>query len=397
MQQQPFKPFSYRIFLRYRSLCHIQRKQLEVTPVQISTRTSLATLHEEHCDTEPLYIHYLIVRFFYMTSTTTPTYFQTMTSATSAPQPSAPQPSALPPSTNPSEPSNSQPPPNTTTSKVEPHRKPLLRLELRDLSSTGTQSFLRLLHASTALEHAVDTVLRLLYTDMDRDCIPPTRSVTLILRSMGGVAYTTGTDLDDDHKEIHFSTDYISHVPESRLKEEMMGVIIHEMVHCWQWNGKGHAPGGLIEGIADWVRLKAGRAPPHWRRHCDGKWDSGYERTGYFLEWLEEKHGSDVVSRINEGLRGSKYDEVQFWQKCCGKGIEALWAEYKAFLGDGEKKEDEGEEGQDSKRDGGQQDTDQHEDDEEHAEQDKTNDRREALRKARRGGNMMVPVRPDRS
>ncbi len=39
--------------------------------------------------------------------------------------------------------------------------------------------------------------------------VPPTRSVTVVLRDMGGVAYTTGTELDNDHKEIHFSLGYI--------------------------------------------------------------------------------------------------------------------------------------------------------------------------------------------
>ncbi|KAF8672392.1 hypothetical protein HU200_049598 [Digitaria exilis] len=32
----------------------------------------------------------------------------------------------------------------------------------------------------------------------------------------------------------------------------------HETTHVWQWNEQGQANGGLIEGIADYVRLKAG-------------------------------------------------------------------------------------------------------------------------------------------
>ncbi|KAK6946046.1 basic secretory protein [Dillenia turbinata] len=30
------------------------------------------------------------------------------------------------------------------------------------------------------------------------------------------------------------------------------------MNHVWQWSGNGQAPGGLIEGFADYTRLKAG-------------------------------------------------------------------------------------------------------------------------------------------
>jgi hypothetical protein len=67
---------------------------------------------------------------------------------------------------------------------------------------------------------------------------------------MGGVAYATGSRLDDDHKEIHFSTDYISKIDEKRIVEEITGVLQHELVHCFQRNGQGSCPGGLVEGIA---------------------------------------------------------------------------------------------------------------------------------------------------
>lgn len=262
-------------------------------------------------------------------------------STASASQLSVPQPSALPPSSD----TSHRPQRETTTpdaisgSKVKAPRKPLLRLELRDLSDDGTRAFLRLLHATTALEDAVDAVLRHLYTGLKTHCIPPTRSITLVLRSMNGVAYTTGRDIDEDHKEIHLSTDYINHVPDSRKKEEIQGVIVHEMVHCWQHNALGTAPGGLIEGIADWVRLKAGFAPPHWKRTADGDWDAGYERTGFFLEWLEDAHGAEIVRKINDELRGCQYESHQFWHKCCGRSVDHLWSDYKSSLGDGDSKQ----------------------------------------------------------
>ena len=62
------------------------------------------------------------------------------------------------------------------------------------------------------------------------DLIPSVRSVTLVLRSMGGIAYTTGSELDGDHKEIHFSTDYIGGLSVERVKHEILGVVRHEMV-----------------------------------------------------------------------------------------------------------------------------------------------------------------------
>ena len=63
---------------------------------------------------------------------------------------------------------------------------------------------------------------------------------------MDGVAYTFGSEI---YKEIHFSLDHIRN-SESRAKDEILGVLVHEMVHCYQYNGQGKCPGGLIEGIA---------------------------------------------------------------------------------------------------------------------------------------------------
>ncbi|EOD43619.1 putative pbsp domain-containing protein [Neofusicoccum parvum UCRNP2] len=222
------------------------------------------------------------------------------------------------------------PVPAPAAKKPVPKRKPLLRLELRDLSHAGTKSFLSHLDASQALEEAVSGVLQLLYSP--HADIPPVRSVTLILRSMGGVAYTTGKDLDNDHKEIHFSLEYISHISKERRKDEMLGVIRHEMVHCWQWNAHGTAPGGLIEGIADYVRLRSGFVPPHWKKEADGDWDAGYQHTGYFLDHLEKTYGDGSVMAINEALRKKEYDEDTFWEDLFGKSVKHLWKEYGRHL-----------------------------------------------------------------
>lgn len=46
-------------------------------------------------------------------------------------------------------------------------------------------------------------------------------------------------------------------------------------VHCWQYNGKRTCPGGLVEGIADFVRLRDGLSPPHWKKGGTN-WDEGY-------------------------------------------------------------------------------------------------------------------------
>jgi Peptidase of plants and bacteria len=214
----------------------------------------------------------------------------------------------------------------TKKKHVKPDRTPLLRLEIRDLADEGARTFLSHLNVGTVLEEAVAGVLDLLYTSNSK--LPTSRSVTLILRSMPGVAYTTGKDIDDDHKEIHFSTDYIANIPKERKRHEMLGVIRHEMVHCWQWNAQGTCPGGLIEGIADWVRLRSNLSPPHWKQEWDGDWDAGYQHTGYFLDYLESRFGDGTVVAINERLRDKKYKEEEFWTAVCGHDVKTLWKQY---------------------------------------------------------------------
>ncbi|KAF7918383.1 hypothetical protein EAE99_008979 [Botrytis elliptica] len=202
---------------------------------------------------------------------------------------------------------------------------PKLRLELRDLNHAGSHTFLTAVIANEALQTAVQSVLTLLYESPDCPTTTPTptRSVTLILRSMEGVAYTTGSDLDNDHKEIHLSLDYIQHesIKPDRKKHEIMGVLTHEMVHCYQYNGFNTCPGGLVEGIADW--------------------DAGYQHTGYFLEYLEQRFGKGTVRRVNEKLRVERYEEKRFWTELCGRPVEQLWKDYSKHLEAEERKAEE--------------------------------------------------------
>lgn len=72
------------------------------------------------------------------------------------------------------------------------------------------------------------------------------KEILLVLKPMPGVAHTFGSPSE---KEIHFSLDYIKRC-KNRARDEIMGVLVHEVVHCYQYNAEGTCPGGLIEGIA---------------------------------------------------------------------------------------------------------------------------------------------------
>lgn len=124
----------------------------------------------------------------------------------------------------------------------------------------------------------------------------------------------------------------------------MKGVLQHELVHCFQNNGKGTCPGGLIEGMAgvyschvpdgcltkipylDFVRLQRKFIPPHWKREPGDKWDAGYQSTAYFLEWLDQTFGEGHVRRLNESLAEAYEESV--WTTLTGHTIESLWKKY---------------------------------------------------------------------
>jgi hypothetical protein len=139
----------------------------------------------------------------------------------------------------------------------------------------------------------------------------------------GGVAHTFGSSTE---KNIHFSLEHIVNSA-SRARHEILGVLTHEIVHCLQYDGLGKCPGGLIEGMADYVRLRASLGPPHWRPNKRGdKWDAGYERTGYFLNWIERTRGEGTVMQINGAMKGRAYSPSIFL--VTGKTVDVLWEQY---------------------------------------------------------------------
>ena len=277
--------------------------------------------------------------------------------------------------------------------------RPKLRLHVEDLRHPASSSFLALIpDVASALDTALNNIVKYLYTPpqpLNEDenntqksrhhqqqpnfdpSIPPTRSVTVFLRDFSGVAYTTGTELDDDHKEIHFSLPYIQHCttgPSAKADpvREFLGVLTHELVHCYQHtappksadNHSGREiprpPGGLIEGIADFVRLKADLEPPHWKRPLSSaerasKWDVGYQNTAYFLAWIEDVWvGKGAIGMLNDRLLRVGYvgegeekedragSSIGFWEGLFGLGVVDLWDEYGRWLDADESGEDDG-------------------------------------------------------
>ncbi|KAJ1308882.1 hypothetical protein OPQ81_004569 [Rhizoctonia solani] len=185
--------------------------------------------------------------------------------------PKEPQPTNAPPSWKPraeSTPLVPRPPPKVPQwiSDVMPK----LDLVIEDVSSPGAMLFLALVQPATLLQDAVVGVLAELY---EKDTVPKkVKNLRLIIKETDGIAQTSG---DEIRKTIVFNARYIAKVGQ-RARDEILGIIRHEVVHCFQHDAQGTAPTGLIEGVADFVRLRAGFTPPHWKRgDGGGHWDAG--------------------------------------------------------------------------------------------------------------------------
>ena len=142
-------------------------------------------------------------------------------------------------------------------------------------------------------------------------------------------------DIDNDklaayasNNEIHASARYINGFS-GDVKTEITGVLYHESTHIWQWNGNGqNTPGGLIEGIADYVRLKAGYAPSHWVQPGQGNsWDQGYDVTARFLDYCNSL-SDGFVAELNKKLKDGY--SANFFVELLGKTVDQLWSDYKA-------------------------------------------------------------------
>ena len=175
-------------------------------------------------------------------------------------------------------------------------------------------------YSKQTLISATDFIWKLFQQNSDADR-KNVAKVSLFIDDMDGVAYAS-------NNEIHVSARYINGYS-GNVKTEITGVLYHESTHIWQWNGNGQStPGGLIEGIADYVRLKAGYAPSHWVKPGQGdRWDQGYDVTALFLDYCNSLRNG-FVAELNKKLRNGY--SANFFVELLGKNVDQLWKDYKA-------------------------------------------------------------------
>ncbi|KAG8368437.1 hypothetical protein BUALT_Bualt15G0045400 [Buddleja alternifolia] len=161
-------------------------------------------------------------------------------------------------------------------------------------------------------------------TDSQRKHVPILNLYITILND--GAMGETGGD------NIYISDTAIDSFPPGRIKFHFASLLYHEMTHIFQWSGQGSAPGGLTEGIADYVMVKSKYYFPgtYTKPGEGGRWDEGYGVTERFLEYCDGlKKGFTV--ELNNKMRKVYRDE--YFMEMLGKPLEQVWSEYKAKYG----------------------------------------------------------------
>lgn len=208
---------------------------------------------------------------------------------------------------------------------------PRFALHIRNWSLPGAKRFLSVVQDPSILEEVAKFITETLFDNQHPP--PEVRSITIAITShealstMQAAAFHSASDLDSVHHMIEIGEPYLATIDAGRLHDEVLGLCLHEMVHCFHARGNKECPQGLIEGLADWVRLRRGLAPPHWEASISSRWDAGYDTTAYFLEHLERAYGTGTVARINSMACSSSYRKSD-WEDLFGKDVEALWQEY---------------------------------------------------------------------
>ncbi|KAF6983582.1 hypothetical protein CFC21_001745 [Triticum aestivum] len=164
--------------------------------------------------------------------------------------------------------------------------------------------------------------------EADRRPVDGGGAVTLVVvdDTDGGIASTSGS-------AIELSEGYVARFT-GDLKAELTGVLYHEATHVWQWGLQDYAAHWWVfEGVADFVRLKAGYAPAHWVAPGQGRsWDGGYDVTARFLDYCDSVIKPGFVGELNGKMKDSGYSDGYFVE-ILGKSVQDLWNDYKAKYG----------------------------------------------------------------
>ncbi|MDR0422343.1 MAG: basic secretory family protein [Proteiniphilum sp.] len=183
-------------------------------------------------------------------------------------------------------------------------------------------------------------VVKTLYWS-EKDSIPDVRKINYALRNVDGISAKGGAPPEIT---IFYSSRWVEKAGlvggDGKILFETRGVLLHELTHGFQLEPQGigtYGDGGefwiFIEGMADAVRIR-NNGFPQGNRKPGGSWRDGYQRTGYFLDWLTAKD-PDFLRKFNRSALDvvpwgfDKAIKHILGERC---SVDALWDEYQEYL-----------------------------------------------------------------
>lgn len=212
---------------------------------------------------------------------------------------------------------------------------PTFTLELEDTGPNG-QLFVDAIPDPEAFVQEIGrTVCKILYRHADE--VRDANHITLLIRDDPAAGWKSG-DVGDI--TVMVSSNHLATIAAQGddVAEEIKGILLHEMTHMYQNDDKAPGEGdyvnigNVIEGIADFVRIRAGSPPLGAKPAKSGVWDDqGYWKPAYFLLWIDVQYPDflyqlNLAMKAGDGLSWSP-DTIE---TITGQSVDALWTEYQS-------------------------------------------------------------------
>jgi len=213
---------------------------------------------------------------------------------------------------------------------------PTFTLQLEDTGPNG-QIFSDAIPDPEAFVQDVGrTVCRILYRKPAE--VRDANHITLIIRDDPDYPGWKSGDVGDI--TVMISTGHLADVQAKGgdVVREIRGILLHEMTHMYQNDDKAAGEGSyaslgnVIEGIADFVRIRAGYPPDGAVPSKTGTWDdAGYWKPAFFLLWIDDQY-PDFLYQLNQSMTAG--DGVAWtpdtFTTLTGKSATDLWTEYQS-------------------------------------------------------------------
>ncbi len=221
--------------------------------------------------------------------------------------------------------------PSSCSAALKAKCTPAFTLVMEDMGPNGQLFTSAVPNPAALVQNISQDVCCVLYRNPSEP--PASSALKLIIRDSETVASKSGSG---SNITVMISSRHLKNISNQGgdVAKEVSGILYHELTHAFQNDnrGSGGAPSGVIEGIADFVRTRAGHVDiQRWK--AGGNPFDGYVTTSFFLIWLDNQY-PDFVYRLNQQLApqyAQRWSSKTFEQVTC-RQVMPLWFEYQKRL-----------------------------------------------------------------